>query len=185
MSTSPRKATTVTKADAPRRFVFLLLDKFTMINFAGAIEPLRLANHVMGYPVYTWALAGEGGVEKTCSNGATFKVDFGLDEVDREDTILVCGGIDIQKTTTKGVISWLRREARRGVAIGGLCTGAHALGTAGGISLIDLMLRIIASDHGEDLANNVADLMIYSPIRTDQDTQRLSIPTRIGVRHPN
>ena len=62
MSISPRKATTVTKADAPRRFVFLLLDKFTMINFAGAIEPLRLANHVMGYPVYTWALAGEGGV---------------------------------------------------------------------------------------------------------------------------
>src|SRR3990167_8077418 len=118
MSTSPRKATTVTKADAPRRFVFLLLDKFTMINFAGAIEPLRLANHVMGYPVYTWALAGEGGVEKTCSNGATFKVDFGLDEVDREDTILVCGGIDIQKTTTKGVISDLKagwkRPARTG-----------------------------------------------------------------------
>jgi transcriptional regulator GlxA family with amidase domain len=226
MSTAPRKATTVTKADAPRRFVFLLLDKFTMINFAGAIEPLRLANHVMGYPVYTWALAGEGGVEKTCSNGATFKLDFGLEDVERDDTILVCGGIEIQKTTTKGVVSWLRREARRGIAIGGLCTGSYALAkaglldgkkatihwenqdgfaeefdevrltksvfvmdgnrwsTAGGISSIDLMLRIIASDHGEDLANNVADLMIYSSIRTDQDTQRLSIPTRIGVRHP-
>ena len=26
--------------------------------------------------------------------------------------------------------------------------------------------------------------MIYSSIRTDQDTQRLSTPTRIGVRHP-
>jgi hypothetical protein len=30
----------------------------------------------------------------------------------------------------------------------------------------------------------VADQLIYSSIRTDQDTQRLSIPTRIGVRHP-
>ena len=30
----------------------------------------------------------------------------------------------------------------------------------------------------------MADQMIYSTIRTDQDTQRLSIPTRIGVRHP-
>ncbi|MEO5613689.1 GlxA family transcriptional regulator [Cypionkella psychrotolerans] len=226
MPAPTRKATQVEKADAPRRFVFLLLDKFTMINFAGAIEPLRLANHVMGYPIYSWALCGEGGVEKTCSSGATFKLDFGLDEVDREDTILVCGGIEIQRTTTKPVIGWLRREARRGVAIGGLCTGAYALAkaglldgkkatihwenqdgfaeefeevkltksvfvmdgnrwsTAGGISSIDLMLRIIASDHGEDLANNVADLMIYSTIRTDQDTQRLSIPTRIGVRHP-
>ena len=226
MSTASRKATQVEKSVTPRRFVFLLLDKFTMINFAGAIEPLRLANHVMGDPLYTWALCGEGGVEKTCSNGATFKLDFGLDEVDREDTILVCGGIDIQRSTTRGVIGWLRREARRGVAIGGLCTGSYALAkaglldgkkatihwenqdgfaeefedvnltksvfvmdgnrwsTAGGISSIDLMLRIIASDHGEDMANNVADLMIYSTIRTDQDTQRLSIPTRIGVRHP-
>jgi AraC family transcriptional regulator, glycine betaine-responsive activator len=108
MQSPQRKATQVAKADAPRRFVFLLLDRFTMINFAGAIEPLRLANHVAGYPVYTWALAGEGGVEKSCSNGATFRLDFGLDEVERDDTILVCGGLDIQHTTTKGIIGWLR-----------------------------------------------------------------------------
>ena len=226
MSLAQRKATMVAKTEGPRRFVFLLLDKFTMINFAGAIEPLRLANHVLNEAVYSWALCGEGGTEKTCSNGAVFRLDFGLDEVDREDIILVCGGIDIQKTTTRGVIGWLRRESRRGVAIGGLCTGSYALAkaglldgkkatihwenqdgfaeefeqvnltksvfvmdgnrwsTAGGISSIDLMLKIIATDHGEDVANNVADLMIYSTIRTDQDTQRLSIPTRIGVRHP-
>ena len=226
MSLAQRKATMVAKTEGPRRFVFLLLDKFTMINFAGAIEPLRLANHVLNEAVYSWALCGEGGTEKTCSNGAVFRLDFGLDEVDREDIILVCGGIDIQKTTTRGVIGWLRRESRRGVAIGGLCTGSYTLAkaglldgkkatihwenqdgfaeefeqvnltksvfvmdgnrwsTAGGISSIDLMLKIIATDHGEDVANNVADLMIYSTIRTDQDTQRLSIPTRIGVRHP-
>jgi transcriptional regulator GlxA family with amidase domain len=46
------------------------------------------------------------------------------------------------------------------------------------------MLKIVAQDHGEDLANAVADQLIYSAIRTDQDTQRLSVPTRIGVRHP-
>ena len=226
MSLALRKATLVAKTEGPRRFVFLLLDKFTMINFAGAIEPLRLTNHVLNEAVYSWALCGEGGTEKTCSNGAVFRLDFGLDEVEREDIILVCGGIDIQKTTTRGVIGWLRRESRRGVAIGGLCTGSYTLAkaglldgkkatihwenqdgfaeefeqvnltksvfvmdgnrwsTAGGISSIDLMLKIIATDHGEDVANNVADLMIYSTIRTDQDTQRLSIPTRIGVRHP-
>ena len=33
-------------------------------------------------------------------------------------------------------------------------------------------------------ANSVADQMICSAIRTDQDTQRLSVPTRISVRHP-
>ena len=226
MLSPDRKATQTAKIGAPRRFVFLLLDRFTMINFAGAIEPLRLANRVAGKALYSWVLAGEGGVEKACSNGVVFRLDTGLEDVDREDTILVCGGVDIQKTTTRAVIAWLRRESRRGVVIGGLCTGAYALAkaglldgrkatihwenqdgfleefddvdltksvfvmdgnrwsTAGGISSIDLMLKVIAADHGEDVANNVADLMIYSTIRTDQDTQRLSIPTRIGVRHP-
>ncbi|MFN3994021.1 MAG: GlxA family transcriptional regulator [Tabrizicola flagellatus] len=225
MTLAPLKATPTQKQTAARRFVFVLLDKFTMISFAGAIEPLRLANRVAGETLYTWVLAGEGS-EKACSNGAVFCLDMGLEELDREDVILVCGGIDIQRTTTRGVVNWLRREARRGVTIGGICTGGHALAkaglldgkkatihwenqdgfaeefedvkltksvyvmdgnrwtTAGGISSIDLMLKIIAADHGEDLANTVADQLIYSTIRTDQDTQRLSIPTRIGVRHP-
>jgi transcriptional regulator GlxA family with amidase domain len=56
--------------------------------------------------------------------------------------------------------------------------------TAGGTASIDLMLKVIADDHGEDLAGAVADQLIYTSIRTDQDTQRLSVPTRIGVRHP-
>ena len=55
---------------------------------------------------------------------------------------------------------------------------------AGGTASIDLFLTLIANEHGEDLANAVADQLIYSSIRTDRDTQRLSIPTRIGVRHP-
>ena len=226
MPVPPRKATQTLKAAAPRRFVFLLLDRFTMLSFASAIEPLRIANRVVGEPVYCWALAGEGGLVATCSNGAAFKLDMGLDEVERDDTLLVCGGIDVQKTATKAVLNWLRREARRGVTIAGLCTGSYALAkagllegkkatihwenrdgfleefdavdltksvfvmdgnrwsTAGGTSSLDLMLKVIANDHGEDVANTVADQLIYSTPRTDQDTQRLSIPTRIGVRHP-
>ncbi|WP_103333606.1 GlxA family transcriptional regulator [Pseudotabrizicola formosa] len=226
MSTSSTRAQKTDATPATKRFVFVLLDRFTMMSFSCAIEPLRLANYVAGKPLYDWILAGEGGVEATCSNGATFKLDIGLDDVDRDDTILVCGGIDIQRATTKPVLNWLRREARRGNTIGGMCTGAYALAkaglldgkkatihwenqdgfleefeqvkltksvfvmdgnrltTAGGISSIDLVLKIIAADHGQDLANTVADLLIYSAIRTDQDTQRLSIPTRIGVRHP-
>ena len=46
------------------------------------------------------------------------------------------------------------------------------------------MLRILSNDHGQDLANWTADQMLYSATRTDRDEQRLSVPTRIGVRHP-
>jgi transcriptional regulator GlxA family with amidase domain len=226
MSLSPQKATNIGKSTAPKRFVFLLLDKFTMLSFASAIEPLRIANRVIGTQVYQWVLAGEGNGFVNCSNGAAFTLDIGLSEINREDTVLVCGGIDVQKATTKGILNWLRREARRGVTIGGLCTGAYTLAkaglldgkkatihwenqdgfleefeqvkltrsifvidgnrmsTAGGTASLDMMLKIIAADHGDDVANTVADQLIYSTIRTDQDTQRLSIPTRIGVRHP-
>ena len=55
---------------------------------------------------------------------------------------------------------------------------------AGGAASIDLMLKLIAEHHDDNLASAVADQLIYSAIRTDQDIQRLSIPTRIGVRHP-
>ncbi|MBI1217806.1 MAG: helix-turn-helix domain-containing protein [Rhodobacteraceae bacterium] len=226
MLESKRRSPVEAGTTARKRFVFLLLDRFTMLSFACAIEPLRLANYVAGKPLYEWLLAGEGGDTATCSNGATFKLDIGLEEIDREDIVLVCGGLDIQRTTTRPIVSWLRREARRGITIGGMCTGAYTLAraglldgkkatihwenmdgfveefeqvkltksvfvmdgnrlsTAGGTASIDLVLKIIAADHGETLANTVADLLIYNAIRTDQDTQRLSIPTRIGVRHP-
>ncbi len=55
---------------------------------------------------------------------------------------------------------------------------------AGGAASTDLMLKLIARRHGAELANLVADQMIHTSIRSDKDEQRLSIPTRIGVRHP-
>ncbi len=215
-----------TEGKDPRRFVFLLLDNFTLLSFAAAIDCLRLANRMSGKELYCWALAGDGGESAHCSTGTEFRLDMDMVELRRDDTLIVCGGRDVQAATTKRILNWLRREARRGLRIGGLCTAAYTLAkaglldnkkatihwensdsfieefdeveltkavfqidgsrmtTAGGTSSIDLMLKLIADDYGEDLANAVADQMIYSSIRTDQDTQRLSTPTRIGVRHP-
>jgi transcriptional regulator GlxA family with amidase domain len=209
-----------------RRYVFVLLDNFTMLCFASAVESLRIANRMAGKELYTWVLAGEGGEMARCSGGTEFKLQMDLAELNREDIVMVCGGIDVQSATTRKMLNWLRREARRGVTMAGLCTAGYTLAkaglldgkkatihwenqdsfaeefeevtltksvfvvdgnritTAGGTASIDLMLKLIADDHGEDLANAVADQLIYSAIRTDQDTQRLSIPTRIGVRHP-
>ena len=210
----------------PRRFVFVLLNNFTLLSFASAMECLRIANRMSARELYQWKLVGEGGGHVSCSAGTEFKLDDDLGDLVRDDTLMICGGIDVQAATTKRLLGWVRREARKGLAIGGLCTAAFSLAkaglldgkkatihwensdsfteefedvsltksvfvidgnrmtTAGGTSSIDLMLKLIADEHGEDLANAVADQLIYSSIRTDQDTQRLSVPTRIGVRHP-
>ncbi|SMO45015.1 transcriptional regulator, AraC family with amidase-like domain [Paracoccus laeviglucosivorans] len=197
-----------------------------MISFAAAIEPLRLANRLSGRELYSWWLLGENGESAACSNGSRIVLDGGLAETQRDDTIMVCGGVDAARAATRPVLGWLRREARRGPRVGALCTGAWVLAeagllddrratihwenqdgfaeefpdvtlirtvfvedgnrltAAGGTAAIDLMLRQIARDHGTELANRVADQMIHTSIRSEDDHQRLSIPTRIGARHP-
>ena len=215
-----------TEVKSPKRFVFVLIENFTLLSFSSALDALRIANRMSGKNLYEWMFIGENEEVVSCSAGTQFKLDNSLIELHRDDTLLLCGGTQIQESTTKKLIGWLRREARRGLVIGGLCTAAYPMAkaglldgkkatihwenqdsfaeefleveltktvfvcdsnrftTAGGTSSIDLMLKIIADEHGEELANAVADQMIYSSIRTDQDTQRLSVPTRIGVRHP-
>lgn len=210
----------------PQRYVFVLLERFTLITFAAAIEPLRLANRITGRKLYEWRLWGEQAGSATCSNGAMLALDGPLGETSRDDTILVCGGIDVARAATRPLLAWLRRAARRGSRMGALCTGAWVLAeagllngrratihwenqdgfsekfpditlirtvfvedgsrltAAGGTAAIDLMLRQIARDHGNDLANRVADQMIHTAIRSEEDHQRLSAPSRIGARHP-
>ena len=214
------------KGSKPRRFIFVLMNDFTMLCFSAAVESLRIANRMAGSELYEWVLASEDGEPVTCSAGATFTVDMALESVQRDDTIFLCGGVNIQQSTSTKLLNWLRRESRKGPTLGGLCTAGYTLAkaglleerqatihwenqdgfteefenieltksvfvidrnritTAGGTASIDLMLKIIAEDYDEDLANAVADQLIYSSIRTDQDTQRLSVPSRIGVRHP-
>jgi transcriptional regulator GlxA family with amidase domain len=209
-----------------RKFVFLLLDQFTLMPFSSALDALRIANRYDHTERYAWQIASEDGQPVTCSNGLTLMPEIGLEELSRDDIVLICGGMGIDRTSTKNVLNWLRREARRGVAIGGLCTGAFTMAkagllegkkctihwenydsfteefdhielskavymidgnrytSAGGMSSLDLMLKLMANFDGETLANFVADQCLHTNIRTERDAQRLSIPTRIGVRHP-
>ena len=47
--------------DRPRRFVFALLNNFTMLSFASAVESLRIANRMAGRGFmigFYWARAG-------------------------------------------------------------------------------------------------------------------------------
>ena len=214
-------------ADGPKeRFVFLLLEQFSMIAFATAIEPLRIANRLASRDVYEWTLVSETGEEAVCSNGTRVQVHGGLGALERDQTVIVCGGEGVREASTKGVLGWLRRESRKGMALGGICTGTQTLAMAGlmagractihwenrdsfqedypdidlaqtvfvidgnrytasgGTAPTDLMLKLLAEKHGPDLASAIADQMIHTAIRSDRDEQRMSIPTRIGVRHP-
>ncbi|MEM7059729.1 MAG: GlxA family transcriptional regulator [Pseudomonadota bacterium] len=210
----------------PREFVFLLTQEFSMMAFAAAIEPLRQANRMSRRELFSWRIASESGQAVVCSNHCTVSADIGLEDVQRGAAIIVCSGLELREAASRAVLSWLRTQARRGVRMGAVCTGAHILAKAGlldgkrctihwenqaafaeefpetelsnllycmddgvftcagGTASADMMLQLITEEHGSDLGALVADAMIHSPIRSDADEQRLSVPARIGVRHP-
>lgn len=211
---------------AAREFVFLLVDRFSLIAFSAALEPLRLANRVSRREVYSWKLVSDGGEPVRCSNGTQVGVDQGLVDIDKDAMILVCSGVDVNRVATKNAMTWLRKQTRRGAGAGALCTGAWLLAKsglldnsrctihwenreslreefpelditnhyferdgarwtcAGGTSAADMMLHVINEDLGRETAAMVIDQLAMTPIRSGEDEQRLSVPARMGVRHP-
>ncbi len=55
---------------------------------------------------------------------------------------------------------------------------------SGGTAAIDLMLNMIGRQYGHELAAQVADQFMHERIRDQHDRQRMSLPARLGVRHP-
>jgi transcriptional regulator GlxA family with amidase domain len=118
-------------AAAPETFGFLLIPQFSMIAFASAIEPLRLANHVAGRELYRWVLLSQDGGAVTASNGIPVAAGHALRDAPALATIIVCSGIDGHWYESRAVFAWLRRMAARGAVLGSLCTAGHILARAG------------------------------------------------------
>ncbi|MBO0904183.1 GlxA family transcriptional regulator [Jiella sonneratiae] len=129
-------------ADQPRRtIVFLLVPNFSMIAFANAVEPLRIANRIVGRETYRWRLASPDGGSVEASNGVACSVSASVEEErrllvsnGRPSMIFACSGIAVEEFGDRQVFSYLREAHQRGVSVGGLCTGAWLLARAGLLS---------------------------------------------------
>jgi transcriptional regulator GlxA family with amidase domain len=55
---------------------------------------------------------------------------------------------------------------------------------AGGTAALDMMLNLIARQHGHELAAAVSEQFMHERIRNEHDQQRMALPARLGVRHP-
>jgi transcriptional regulator GlxA family with amidase domain len=210
----------------PKRYVFLLIPGYSMLGFTCALEALTLANrHASGRQYYSWLLLSADGQPARAWNGVTVQVDDGLIELRRDDTLVVCAGVDVAAGSTRPVLNWLRRETRRGINFGSLSSGAYTLALAGliggkrvtthweyadalaeampdvmiqdtiysvdgrvftcagGASSMDLMLNLIHEDYGRTLMEWVAEQMVYTAPREQNQSQRLSIQGRLGLRN--
>jgi len=115
-----------------RHFGFLTLPSFSMIAFSSAIEALRMANYADRSEHYSWTVYSTDGNAVPASNGMIARPTRQLDFTEPlPDLMIVCGGTQVRDAVDATVIHALRELARRGVPLGGICTGAYALMASG------------------------------------------------------
>jgi AraC family transcriptional regulator, glycine betaine-responsive activator len=128
------------------RYAFLTLPNYSLIAVANALEPLRMANRLVGQDVYDWSLISMDGRAADASSGLTLSPTGALDKLGPVDILFVCGGINVREAVSPALLTALRRLADRRVALGALCTGGYALARAG------LLDNFSATIHWENLS---------------------------------
>lgn len=207
-----------------QRVALILLDQFSMIAFTSTIEPVRIANRVLGRPFYEWKTYSVDGKPVTASNGCSLSVNAAIADLEDADITLICSGVDVERVALPRELGVrLRRLNARGRTYGAVCTGAYVLARlhlldgrrctihwenirsfreefpgidisadlfaidrncitcAGGMAALDMMLRVIAIQHGAYLAHEVAEVALYQNMRSGESAQRHDLETRTGI----
>lgn len=115
----------------PEPIGFLLVPQFSMMAFLSAVEPLRVANRFGGGELFAWRIFSEDGQPVTASNGMTVMTEALTTGADTLPTLIACSGFEPARYASRGLLSWLRRLASRGAALGAIDTGCYLLAAAG------------------------------------------------------
>lgn len=123
--------TTPQATPVPQTLGFLLLDNFTLISLATAIEPLRMANQLAGRELYRWYTLSLDGMPVCASDGLQVTPDASTTVPLTLDMVIVCSGVGPHRSVQRGHISWLRSQAKLSRRLGAVCTGSWALAKSG------------------------------------------------------
>lgn len=209
-----------------RTYAFALVPGFTLLAFASAVEPLRIANQLSQQPLYRWRVLSETGGPVVSSSGIPVGVDDRLDHLDKDARLFVCAGNPPMAASSAALVSAVLRHHRFGGLVGGICTGAVALARAGllqgrrftlhwenqpgfietfvdllptsnrfemdgrvmtcggGAASTDMMLSIIAKDHGTDFATMVSEMCLRTVMPGVDPQQRSSLAALMSSRNP-
>jgi transcriptional regulator GlxA family with amidase domain len=128
------------------KYAFLTLPNYSLIAVANALEPLRMANRLVGKEVYEWSIISTDGEAEHASSGLHLSPTGALEHLGPVDILFVCGGVNVREAVSPALLTALKRLAERRVPLGALCTGGYALARAG------LLDHYRATIHWENLS---------------------------------
>lgn len=120
------------RAPAPplESIAFLLVEHFSLVALAAALEPLRLANQLSGRGLFRWHTQTLDGRPVRASNGMLVAPD-GAARCQPADALILCGGDGGARLDDPAHARLLREQAARGVHLGALGSGSWTLACAG------------------------------------------------------
>lgn len=133
--------------DKIHRIGFLLIENFTLMALATAVEPLRMANQLTGKQLYTWKLIAQNPQSVEASDNQQMVPHLSIQDTSEFDIVFVVGGMHVAESCTDQQIRWLQSLAKRDVHLGAVCTGAYVLARA------NLLNGYSSSAHWEYLAS--------------------------------
>ena len=146
---------------SPQRIGFLLLNDFSMLAFASAIEPLRSANRQSNRNFYEWVIASPTGEPAVASNGVEVASHGDTSVLQECRMVFVCAGVNVRKNTDRNVLNLVRRLDRNGAVIGAICTGTYVMAAAG---LLDGRRCTIHWENIDGLAEEFPELDITNDL---------------------
>jgi AraC family transcriptional regulator, carnitine catabolism transcriptional activator len=213
-------------AGQPTGYAFILVPGFTLLAFASAVEPLRIANQLSQQPLYRWKVISGSGDAVLSSSGIPVGVDGPIALQDNGTRLFVCAGNPQMAAADPAIVAAIQRHYRFGGVVGGICTGAVALAKAGlvdgrrftlhwenqpgfeetfpnsvptmsrfeadgrlltcggGAASTDMMLSIIAEDHGGPFAAMVSEMCLRTLMPGVNSEQRSSLAALMSSRNP-
>ncbi|MBN3563663.1 GlxA family transcriptional regulator [Aliamphritea spongicola] len=114
--------------DGRYRLTFLLLPGYSMASLQAAIDPLRLANRVLGRECYQWHLLGNSAAPVSASNGLILpSADY---QYEVPANLFVIAGQQLWQENYPLLCWWLQTLYRQQTVFAGIGGGSHLLAQA-------------------------------------------------------